>query len=167
MYRCSLHFVDCKWELTTCASKHSLVYAIDEIQISDKKWGCARDKGSKAEPEFNVLISIWGLCWCNLCFCNIIVPKKVFSFNGLHEARSIEVSEAGAQALRACRVRAHNGPRVGLSVRGTVTGRFASDAFFLVIVGVLPRREGKYNTYYIQYKHKKTGIWNFGLFDTF
>ena len=25
---------------------------------------CARDKGSKAEPEFNVLISIWGLCWC-------------------------------------------------------------------------------------------------------
>ena len=26
---------------------------------------CARDKGSKAEPEFNVLISIWGLCWCN------------------------------------------------------------------------------------------------------
>ena len=27
---------------------------------------CARDKGSKAEPEFNVLISIWGLCWCNL-----------------------------------------------------------------------------------------------------
>ena len=65
MYRCSLHFVDCKWELTTCASKHSLVYAIDEIQISDKKWGCARDKGSKAEPEFNVLISIWGLCWCN------------------------------------------------------------------------------------------------------
>ena len=23
-------------------------------------------KGSKAEPEFNVLISIWGLCWCNL-----------------------------------------------------------------------------------------------------
>ena len=65
MYRCSLHFVDCKWELTTCASKHSLVYAIDGIQISDKKWGCARDKGSKAEPEFNVLISIWGLCWCN------------------------------------------------------------------------------------------------------
>ena len=65
MYRCSLHFVDCKWELTTCASKHSLVYAIDEIQISDQKWGCARDKQSKAEPEFNVLISIWGLCWCN------------------------------------------------------------------------------------------------------
>ena len=29
---------------------------------------CARDKGSKAEPEFNVLISIWGLCWCNLIF---------------------------------------------------------------------------------------------------
>ena len=26
---------------------------------------CARDKRSKAEPEFNVLISIWGLCWCN------------------------------------------------------------------------------------------------------
>ena len=66
MCRCSLHFVDCKWELTTCASKHSLVYAIDEIQISDKKWGCARDKGSKAEPEFNVVISIWGLCWCIL-----------------------------------------------------------------------------------------------------
>ena len=29
---------------------------------------CARDKGSKAEPEFNVLVSIWGLCWCNLLF---------------------------------------------------------------------------------------------------
>ena len=26
---------------------------------------CARDKGRKAEPEFNVLISIWGLYWCN------------------------------------------------------------------------------------------------------
>ena len=36
---------------------------------------CARDKGSKAEPEFNVLISIWGLCWCNF-FC-LGKPKKI------------------------------------------------------------------------------------------
>ena len=65
MYRYSLHFVDYKWKLTTCASKHSLVYAIDEIQMSDKKWVYARDKGRKVEPEFNVLISILGLCWRN------------------------------------------------------------------------------------------------------
>ena len=81
MYRCPLHFVDCKWELTTCASKHSLVYAIDEIQISDKKWGCARDKGSKAEPEFNVLISIWGLCWCNFVWI-YFYPGIGFDFLG-------------------------------------------------------------------------------------
>ena len=30
--------------------------------------------GVKAEPEFNVLISIWGLCWCNsVFFLNLLV----------------------------------------------------------------------------------------------
>ena len=85
MYRCCLHFVDCKWELTTCASKHSLVYAIDEIQISEKRWGCARDKGSKAEPEFNVLISIWGLCWCNVLFVFLFDSLRFMYLNILFE----------------------------------------------------------------------------------
>ena len=62
-----MFFAFCRLQMGTdnMCRKHSLAYAIDEIQISDKKWGCVRDKGSKAEPEFNVLISFWGLCWCN------------------------------------------------------------------------------------------------------
>ena len=36
-----------------------------------------RDKGSKAEPEFNILISIWGLCWC-IFFLNFIINNIIF-----------------------------------------------------------------------------------------